>query len=359
LNREQLIGTFTKTGEFLSVHSSRYLSSDHEHAENERLLHLQLEEIIQTEHQRNGWFTEENIRLGIQAIAEMLKKEHLEKWIGMYPGLTGKSSTPITVGVVMAGNIPLVGFHDLLSVLLAGHRFIGKTSSRDDRLVKHVAAIIQHFDPTTGSGISFTDGHLKGMNAVIATGSNNSARYFEYYFRDVPHLIRKNRNGIAILTGKESRKELQALGKDIFTYFGLGCRNVTKLYVPEGFDLTRLMEVFEGFLHLAMHNKYANNIDYYRSIYLMNREPFLDNGALLLRESADISSPVGVAYYENYSELDSLMDHLESKAEEIQCMVSREGQIPGTIAFGSTQYPALWDYADGVDTVKFLMSTGA
>jgi len=192
------------------------------------------------------------------------------------------------------------------------------------------------------------------MDAVIATGSNNSARYFDYYFRNIPHLIRKNRNGVAVLTGSESEQELAALGEDIFTYFGMGCRNVTKIYIPETYDLKILMKVLDRFQHLYQHYKYGNNVDYYRTLYLMNRIPLLDNGVLLLKEDTAISSPVGVVFYERYSEIESVLKNLDQYRDEIQCIVSIDPGIAGSILPGSTQKPKPWDYADGVDTIRFL-----
>lgn len=350
----QLIDTLERTGQFLARHGRGEQSGDVPGTHEERLLYTKLEEIIRTEHLRNAWFTEENVRTALQAIAMSLKRENLERWISKYPELSHGDRKTKDIGVVMAGNIPLVGFHDLLCVLVSGHRIVAKTSSKDERLMGMVADIITYLDPELGGRITLTDAKLKGMDAVIATGSNNSARYFEFYFRDLPHIIRKNRSGIAVLSGNESPDELNALGKDIFTYFGLGCRNVTKIYVPEGYDVTRLMEAFDAYLRLIEHHKYANNIAYYRTIYLMSREPFLDNGVLLLKQSTDISSPVGVVYYENYSELDSLTGLLNVRSEEIQCTVDGGKRIPGAVLPGTTQFPELWDYADGVDTLQFL-----
>ncbi len=195
---------------------------------------------------------------------------------------------------------------------------------------------------------------LQGFDAVIAAGSNNNARYFEYYFRDIPHIIRKNRNGVAVLTGQESEKELAGIGKDIFTYFGMGCRNVTKLYIPREYDLKILLGVLDRYHPLYQHNKYANNVDYYRTMYLMNQASLLDNEVLLLKEDSAIASPVGVVFYERYSEIRWVEERLASRNEEIQCVVSVHPEIEGAIPPGSTQEPMPWDYADGVDTIKFL-----
>jgi hypothetical protein len=260
-----------------------------------------------------------------------------------------------TVGLVLAGNIPLVGFHDVMCVLAAGHRVLAKPSSKDVHLMRKVADILSEIDPLLGAKISFTEDLLKGIDAVIATGSNNSARYFEYYFRSIPHIIRKNRNGIAVLTGNESENELAGIGEDIFTYFGLGCRNVTKLYIPETYDLTILLGVLDRFHPLSQHHKYGNNVDYYRTIYLMNSIPLLDNEALLLKEDSAIASPVGVVFYERYSDIEWVQEQLSARSEEIQCIVSTHPEIKGALQAGTSQEPMPWDYADGVDTLRFLM----
>jgi hypothetical protein len=312
-------------------------------------------ELLENEPAHNPWFTPDYLGIALKGIASMLEEEVLSKWLRPYGLLQPTSVKVKTVGLVMAGNIPLVGFHDLVSVLATGHRVLARPSSKDDRLIKKVAAVLSAIDPEIGGRVSFTEDTLSGMDAVIATGSNNSARYFEYYFRNIPHIIRKNRNGVAVLTGNESDEELAALGEDIFTYFGMGCRNVTKLYVPESYDLKTLLKVLDRFHYLYQHHKYGNNVDYYRTIYLMNRVPFLDNGALLLKEDTGISSPVGVVFYERYSEIEALHGQLDLHREEIQCIVSADPGIEGSILPGSTQKPMPWDYADGVDTIRFLM----
>jgi hypothetical protein len=258
------------------------------------------------------------------------------------------------VGLVLAGNIPMVGFHDLLCTLAAGHRVLAKPSSKDDRLIRMLAVAITEIDPDTGARIGFTDDRLSGMDAIIATGSNNSARYFEYYFRKIPHIIRKNRNGVAVLTGNEQEEDLAGIGEDIFTYFGMGCRNVTKLYIPADYDLKVLLGVLDRFARLGQHHKYSNNVDYYRSIYLMNQQKFLDNGVLLLKEDRAISSPVGVVFYERYSEIGTVQQILRERTEEIQCTVSIHPLIEDRVPPGKTQEPMPWDYADGVDTLRFL-----
>jgi hypothetical protein len=312
-------------------------------------------EILENEPFHNPWFTRNSLFKSLRGIGSMLKKEVLEEWLQHYDIPQVLTQEARTVGLVMAGNIPLVGFHDLMSVLATGHRVLAKPSSKDDRLIRKVAEVLSYIDPEMGSRICFTDDRLSGIDAVIATGSNNSSRYFEYYFRNIPYIIRKNRNGVAVLSGRESEEELVALGEDIFTYFGMGCRNVTKLYIPESYDLKILMAALERFLPLYQHFKYGNNVDYYRTVYLMNLVPLLDNGVLLLKEDRSIASPVGVVFYERYSEIVHVLKQLDLRREEIQCIVSTDPGLEGSLRPGTTQEPMPWDYADGVDTIRFLI----
>jgi len=312
-------------------------------------------ELLDQEPVLNPWFTRESLMLALKGIAVMLEEEVLQKWLHAYDIKASGPGSERTVGLVLAGNIPLVGFHDLMSVLASGHMVLAKASSKDARLIKKVAEILTSLDPSMGRRIRFSEDKLGGLDAVIATGSNNSARYFNYYFRDIPHIIRKNRNGVAVLSGNESKNDLAALGEDIFTYFGMGCRNVTKLYIPETYDLKILLGVLDAFHHLYQHHKYGNNVDYYRSIYLMNQDSILDNGVLLLKEDTSIASPVGVVFYERYSDIALIQEELIAHRQEIQCIVSASPDIEGAILPGSTQTPMPWDYADGVDTIRFLM----
>jgi len=303
----------------------------------------------------NPWFTEDSVSYATDTWTEELQQEKLERWCAAYPGLKEKKAVR-KVGVITAGNIPLVGFHDFMSVLLSGHIFTGKLSSKNNRLLPAVAQSLKEIEPEFTDYIRFEDERLTDFDAIIATGSNNSARYFDAYFGKYPHIIRKNRNSTAVLSGKESDDELKALADDIFLYFGLGCRNVSKIFVPTDFNTNRL---FENFLHkqdIIMHNKYANNYDYNRAVYLMNSEKFLDNGFILLKESQGYASPVSVVYYERYDDLETLKTFLSADAEKIQCLVSRPGLINGSIPFGHSQKPALNDYADGRDTLEFLLN---
>lgn len=299
----------------------------------------------------NPWFTEANVRLALSGIQENLTKENLIHWTSQYDF---NHVAPKSVGLVMAGNIPLVGFHDLLAVLISGHRALIKLSSKDSKLMTFLLQKLFSFEPDFQEAVVIQPQALKGFDAVIATGSDNTARHFEYYFRNVPNIIRRNRTSCAILTGKESQEELHKLGEDIFSYFGLGCRNVSKLYVPENYDVTNLFQACNEFEPIIHHHKYANNYDYQKSILLVNKETFLDNGFVLLQESERLVSPIAVLYYQRYQTHQEVENLLTVAKEKIQCIVGNEA--PATVPFGQAQHPALWDYADGVDTMKFLTS---
>jgi hypothetical protein len=305
--------------------------------------------LIDNQQKHNQFFTPENVRMAIAAIAGELTHDNLVKWTDNYPALKTQN-TPVRVGVVMAGNIPLVGFHDFLSVLITGNKIIAKTSSKDSELIEQISEILCSVNPGFRDRIEFTGSFLKDFDAVIATGSDNSSRYFEYYFGRYPHLIRKNRNSVAIIDGNETRKEIEDLGTDIFSYFGLGCRNVSKIYLPEKYDLPGMIDSWTRYSQIGNNVKYANNYDYNKAIYLVNREKFLDTGFLLLKESGGLSSPVSVLYYSYYSSDDSLASEINGIRDKIQCIAGKK-HIP----FGKTQYPKVWEYADNVDTLDFLL----
>jgi len=349
------IRVFSELGRFLGQFRQENAPEEPGLDDLNRQWFLSFGETIRQEEVHNPWFTEKWVRMALSGITGMLEPDTLEKWLEPY-GLQDNPSGQkcLTIGLVMAGNIPLVGFHDLMSVLAAGHRALVRPSTKDDRLIRLVAQIIAAIDAETGNRITFTDSRLEGMDAVIATGSNNSSRYFSYYFRKIPHVIRKNRNGVAVLTGKETAAQLEALGLDIFSYFGLGCRNVTKLYLPRDYDPATLLDALTMFEWVSQHNKYSNNVAYYRTIYLMNRQSFLDNGFLLLKDDPAIASPVGVVYYERYSEIEEIPALIQQRREEIQCVVSAHTGIVGAVRPGQSQRPLPWDYADGTDTMQFL-----
>lgn len=294
---------------------------------------------------QNPWFTQENMKFCLAQWGKILTIENLEKWLKSYP----YTENPKKIGIVMAGNIPLVGFHDLVSVLFSGNHAMVKTSSKDQVLMEFVLNYLKEFDDDLNDSIQKVE-RLGKVDAVIATGSNNTARYFEYYFKEIPHIIRKNRTSVAVLNGNESETELKNLGEDIFRYFGLGCRNVTKLYLPEGYNTDLIFEAFYDWNPIINHTKYANNYDYNRAIYLMEQQAFLDNNFLILKESKEFHSPIGVVHFEYYQNLDEVKKELESHQEKIQCVVGNGFEIP----FGQTQKPSLTDYADGVDTMEFL-----
>jgi hypothetical protein len=307
---------------------------------------------IQNECQYNAWFTADNVEHAVKVIGEMLNKNDLRTWLSRY---SIKSQEPKRVGVVLAGNIPLVGFHDVLCILISGNFALIKASSQDARLITQVLKRLTAIEPVFGQQFGFKD-RLKDFDAVIATGSNNTSRYFEYYFGRVPHIIRKNRNSIAVLTGNETTEQLYALGHDIFDYFGLGCRNVSKLFVPNGYDFVPFFEAIEPYKNIINHHKYNNNYDYNKSIYLVNRDKHLDNGFLLLKEDKNMVSPLAVLFFEYYNTIGSLEEKLKEESENIQCIVSSAPplEVCGAVPFGQSQQPALWDYADGVDTMDFL-----
>lgn len=303
----------------------------------------------------NPWFTQANLHYALSEISKSLSKSNLEKWVSKYPNLKNDIK-PTSVGVITAGNIPLVGFHDFLSVLISGHKFVGKLSSKNDKLLPNIIEMLIEIEPEFKDYISITEDRLTNFDAVIATGSNNSARYFEYYFGKYPHIIRKNRNSVAVITGNETNEDLQLLADDIFIYFGLGCRSVSKLFLPDGYDLDNIFRNSLKHKEVINHNKYANNYDYNRAIYMMNLTEFKDNGIMLIKEDINMASPISVVYFENYSKLETVKQRLEIEKDSIQCIVADEAIIKNAIPFGESQKPQLWDYADNVDTIEFLLS---
>lgn len=311
-------------------------------------------DLIKMAYQYNGWFTEANVKLAVNAIGSSLKEEKLLFWVKKYKDALLNSSSPKKIGIIMAGNIPMVGFHDLLCVLVSGNSFVAKLSSQDKYLITSLFDALISIEPLFKDRIEFTDERLQNIEAVIATGSNNSSRYFDYYFGKYPHIIRKNRNSVAVLDGTETTGELKKLGKDIFQYYGLGCRNVSKIFVPEGYIFNNFFKSVFEFQYVVNNKKYGNNYDYNKTLYLMNQVPLLENGFLILKEDIGLSSPVATLYYEYYSDNESLMARLNADAANIQCLVSKKKEIANALNFGSSQAPELWDYADGVDTMEFL-----
>lgn len=313
-------------------------------------------QVCEKTNQHNPWFIPEFVRKAVHSIGLSLEEENLRTWTGRYDLEKAVRGKPLKIGLILAGNLPLVGMHDLLCVLFSGHCAELKLSSKDDQLLPAIITILKHINPELASAICINEEFIRQPDAVIATGSDNSARYFEYYFGKYPHIIRKNRNSVAVLDGTESSTELERLAEDIFTYFGLGCRNVSKIYVPSGYDLPYLLDHFASWSWLANHNRYANNYEYHRAIHLVNRQIFLDTGFLILKEDSSFASPVGSLYYESYTEPEELVLKLNSLSSEIQCLVSKNKSFPQAIPFGATQTPMLWDYADGIDTMRFLLN---
>ncbi|MCV6628990.1 MAG: acyl-CoA reductase [Flavobacteriaceae bacterium] len=308
---------------------------------------------LQLAESKNGWFTKQQVYIALRSWAKLLQKDKLQRWSEHYK--MDRIQSPKKVLIIMAGNIPLVGMHDLLSVLITGHHAVVKLSSSDGILLPFLFDRLVEIEPKWKTYVSFSKEHGKHFDAVIATGSNNTARYFEQYFANKPNIIRKNRNSVAIIDGTESKEELQALGKDIFTYFGLGCRSVSKLYVPKDYNFDNFYRAI-----LAPHQdvlkmeKYTNNYDYNKAVYLMSEFNFLDNGFLMVKEESSFGSPIATVFYETYQNLPQLEDRLRSQEAEIQCIVQKS-MTTKRVAFGQTQQPQLMDYADGVDTVAFLL----
>ncbi|HBD25732.1 acyl-CoA reductase [Flavobacterium sp.] len=306
--------------------------------------------LITLSQSHNGWFTPEQVQFSVQSWAKALTEDNLNQWLSNYD--FSKIETK-KVGLVLAGNIPLVGFHDFLSVLISGHNVLVKTSSNDQHLLKFLAKYLISIQPELNSKITFVEGKLEGFDAVIATGSNNTARYFEYYFKDKPSIIRKNRNSVAVLDGTETFEELVGLGEDIFRYFGLGCRNVSKLFVPKGYNFDNFFKAMYEYRDVIQYEKYANNYDYNKAVFLMSNFQLLDNEFLTIKEDSSYASPISSVFYEFYENLEEITTRLNADAEQIQCVVSKN-LIPNSVAFGQTQQPRLWDYADNVDTLAFL-----
>lgn len=319
--------------------------------EHMRSPHVYFNAIIHQAQQHNGWFTPEETERSLLSLGDMLNEADLDTWFDVIR----MTPQPKKIGLILAGNIPLVGFHDILCVLATGHTALLKMSSSDDQLLPVIVAHLIRLEPLIGSHIQYTE-RLSGFDAVMATGSNNSSRYFEYYFGKVPHIIRKNRNSVAVLDGLESDADIERLGHDIFDYYGLGCRNVSKIYIPAGYAIEKLFKPLEKFRSVADHFKYHNNYDYHKSIYLVNGAKHYDNGFLIVKEDSTLASPLAVLHYETYLALSDVYTRLEENKEHIQCVIARPDlDLPKkAVGFGQSQNPKLWDYADDVNTINFL-----
>lgn len=336
MQQKKQILTFSQLGDFLLDNSNED----------------QIKTIASAARNENAWFTEDNVRLSIENIAHVfLNTQFLEQFVTKHQPNKGK--TLKKVGIVMAGNIPAVGFHDLLCVILSGNIALIKLSSSDSVLMKFIINKLFEFDANFRNFIKIID-RLNDADALIATGSDNTAKHFEYYFAKKPHIIRRNRSSVAILRGDETRTDLGNLGNDIFQYFGLGCRNVSKLYVPQGYTFDKFYEAIEYWNTICLHHKYNNNYDYNKSILLVNGVKHLDNGFLLLKEEEALVSPISICFWETYNDEVHLKTLIESKADKIQCIVSKDGFYQNSYSFGEAQMPRLDDFADGVDTMEFL-----
>lgn len=313
---------------------------------------IAFKELLDQVYAHNKWFTPNNCTAAMEQWSLLLETELLTQWTIDLPQA---NKNPKTIALILAGNIPLVGFHDILAVLISGHRLLGKVSSNDPILTKYVIDFLIQAEPRFADQVSWSETPLKGFDAVIATGSNNSALYFDHYFGKYPHIIRKNRNSIALLTGQESDNELAGLATDIFQYFGLGCRSVSKLYVPEGYDFERFFKAVFTFKEHINHNKYMNNYDYNKAIYLMDQASILDNEFLLLKEDNGLSSPIAVLYFSFYHSLTEATQDISRIQQQIQCVVGKNLPIDH-VDFGQTQRPNLADFADGVNTLAFLQN---
>ena len=342
---------FVTLGRFLNQFAENNSNKDLSVPNNE-LFFEKFEQLIQLSQSHNGWYTPEQVYFSIQSWAKALTQENLDQWTSSYDFTTNESKT---IALILAGNIPLVGFHDFISVLISGHNVLVKTSSDDQHLLPFLAKYLITVEPQLANKINFVEGKLEGFDAVIATGSNNTARYFEYYFKDKPSIIRKNRNSVAVLNGQETKEQLIALGEDIFRYFGLGCRNVSKLFVPKGYSFDTFFEAIFEYQEVIHYEKYANNYDYNKAVFLMSNYKLLDNGFLTLKEDSSHASPISSVFYEYYDSLSEIEKRLESEAETIQCIVSNN-LVQNSIPFGQTQHPQLWDYADHVDTISFSLT---
>jgi hypothetical protein len=339
------IDAFVKLGKYLTDFCDKCYSENAE-------VDSELKEIVERAGHHNGWFTEDNILFSLQQWGDLLTEENLKEWLSNYS--FSNESKPKTVGIVMAGNIPLVGFHDFLCVLLSGNKVLAKLSSNDKILLPHLSKYLVLQEPSLVDKIEFIDGKMENFDAVIATGSNNTSRYFEYYFGNKPNIIRKNRNSVAVLTGNETEEELKALGEDILRYYGLGCRNVSKIFVPVNYDFDALFDALYHYKDIIHQHKYANNYDYNKAVYLMSEFKILDNGFLVLKEDEALTSPIAALFYSNYGDETSLREKLEELDEQIQCVVS-SGIRENEVNFGETQKPSLKDYADEIDTMDFLL----
>ncbi|WP_179334774.1 acyl-CoA reductase [Winogradskyella costae] len=350
MDLEQRINAFVKLGDFLNQFQQNE-SIRNENVEANKLFYDGFKHQLKLAEEHNGWFTKQNIAFTLKNWSKALTDKNINQWISKYDF---KNTNPQTVAIIMAGNIPLVGFHDFVSVLISGHSVLVKQSSNDKHLLPFLAKYLEAVEPNFKGKIKFTEEKLENFDAVIATGSDNTARYFEYYFKNKPSIIRKNRNSVAVLTGNETKEELEALSDDIFRYYGLGCRNVSKFFIPNDYNFDAFFNAVYKWHSIIDGSKYANNYDYNKAVYLMSEFQMLENGFLMIKEDQSYSSPIATLFYEKYNNIEELQQKLGTDSDKIQCIVAN-GFTEGEITFGETQNPQLWDYADNVDTVDFLL----
>jgi hypothetical protein len=344
VKRENEISGFVQLGKLMSALGNEEIWTNYSIGATE-IEYQKLQGIIGKQFVLNGWFSKENVLQSLLSLGNQLTENNLNNWLKDYT----YSTSPKRIGIIMAGNIPLVGFHDFLCVLLSGNSVVAKLSSDDNTLLPALAEQLIQYTPSLKERINFSFGKLGEIEAIIATGSNNSTKYFEQYFGHYPHLFRKNRTSIAILTGEETKEELTALGKDIFSYFGLGCRNVSHLLIPKDFNLNRFFEAIVDYHPIVNHHKYANNYDYNKAVYLMNLMELLDNNFVLLRESEELFSPLSMVHYQRYETKNEIESYLKLHSDNLQAIVGHN-----YIPFGEAQAPKLNDYADGIDVMLWL-----
>jgi|TARA_B110000967_G_scaffold133594_1_gene136404 hypothetical protein len=346
MNLNDRIELVSELGQFFK----KYLDTNYDNTNDDKL--IAFEKTIQQGKLNNPWFTDQNMKVNLSYWAEKLNKYDLTQWMNNYDTMNVSSKS---VAIIMAGNIPLVGFHDFLSVFLCGHNSIIKLSSNDKHILPFLTNLMISINNELSKKIIYIEGKLQGYDAVIATGSNNTSRYFEYYFKNKKSIIRKNRNSIAVLDGSENEDDLSLLGDDIFTYFGLGCRSISKLYVPENYCFDLFFNSIFKWNDLINSHKYANNYDYNKAIYLMSEYKFFDNGFFMVKEGSELYSPISTINYEFYNDISTLKQKIKADDKDIQCIVSNT-EIENKINFGETQKPSLSQYADNIDVVEFLLT---
>lgn len=346
MNLNDRIELVSELGQFFK----KYLDTNYDNTNDDKL--IAFEKTIQQGKLNNPWFTDQNMKVNLSYWAEKLNKYDLTQWMNNYDTMNVSSKS---VAIIMAGNIPLVGFHDFLSVFLCGHNSIIKLSSNDKHILPFLTNLMISINNELSKKIIYIEGKLQGYDAVIATGSNNTSRYFEYYFKNKKSIIRKNRNSIAVLDGSENEDDLSLLGDDIFTYFGLGCRSISKLYVPENYCFDLFFNSIFKWNDLINSHKYANNYDYNKAIYLMSEYKFFDNGFFMVKKGSELYSPISTINYEFYNDISTLKQKIKADDKDIQCIVSNT-EIENKINFGETQKPSLSQYADNIDVVEFLLT---